>query len=62
MSGVSVIVQLIKNSCMRTERNRVLLGKPGGTRPFIKCIDRWIRLKFAIKTQGSCGLDSYGLG
>jgi len=57
------IVHLIKNSCTRIERNRVLMGKPGGNRPFRKWgIDRWIRLKITIKTQGSCGLDSYGWG
>jgi hypothetical protein len=36
MSGVSIIVQIIKNSCTRMERNRVLVGKPGGNKPFRK--------------------------
>jgi hypothetical protein len=36
VSGVSIIVQLIKNSCARIERNRVLVGKPGGNRLFRK--------------------------
>jgi hypothetical protein len=38
MSGVSVIVQLIKNSCRRIERNtyEVLVGKPEGDGPFRK--------------------------